>query len=196
MVEFWAVIVAVRPAGYLQSTIRKKENSSAKILPSCRRCSFLVSLFFSTPIGEWPSPPPTLCRTCRMPLSTATMTAAWRSQKLRAASHRLVHALGPWPCLRTTMREPLQMEALERPSTLKMVRWHPHPWSVMLPMNMYLNVNDSDTLSLCECFVAGAGDILWEICLCSVAILQWRCCGNRAVDLLCLTMTVWDVIGF
>lgn len=65
-----------------------------------------------------------------------------------------------------------------------------HPRSVMLLMNMYLNVNDSDTRSLCECFVAGAGDILWEICLCSVAILQWSCCGNRDTDLLCLTMTV------
>lgn len=85
---------------------------------------FVLLRSFSTPIGEWPSPPPTPCRTCRTPLSTATMIAVWRNQRLPAASRRLVLASGRWPCLRTTMREPLQMAALERPSTLKMVRWH------------------------------------------------------------------------
>lgn len=85
--------------------------------------SFVFSLCFSIPIGEWPFPPPTLCRTCRMPLSTATMTAAWRNLRLQAASHRLVLALDPWPCLRTTMREPLQMAVLERLNTQKMVHW-------------------------------------------------------------------------
>lgn len=63
-----------------------------------------------------------------MPLSTATMTAAWRNRRLPAVSHRLVLASDPWPCLRTTMREPLQMAALERPNTRKMVRWH---WLVL-----------------------------------------------------------------
>lgn len=110
---------------------------------------FVVSLFFSIPIGEWPSPPPTLCRTCRTPLSTATMTAAWRNRRLPAASHRLVLASDPWPCLRTTMREPLQMAALARPSTLKTVRWQSPLHSVVFSMNMYLNVNDSNGLFLC-----------------------------------------------
>ncbi len=148
----------------------------------------LLSLFSRTPIGEWPSPPPTPCRTCRTPLSTATMTAAWRNQRLPAASHRLVLALDPWPCLRTTMREPLQMAALERPSTLKMVRWQ-SPWSVVFSMNMYLNVNDSNRVSLCLCVcgVVGSGDVcgrfvcaLWPFSSGNVVTpVTLTCCVSR-----------------
>lgn len=104
----------------------------------------LLSLCFSsTPIGEWPSPRPTPCRTCRMPPSTATMTAVWRNQRLPAANRRLVLASDPWPCPRTTTRGPLQMAASERPSTLKMVRWQSTSDLLCFPMNMYLNVNGS-----------------------------------------------------
>lgn len=116
--------------GRLQSAIKQREKSSGWENTPAQRVSFCCPLclffFFSTPIGEWPSPLPTPCRTSRTPPSTATMTAAWRSRKLRAASHRLVRASGPWPCLRTTTREPLRMEALERPSTPRTV-WFQSP---------------------------------------------------------------------
>lgn len=83
---------------------------------------FFFCLFFSTPIGEWLSPLQTQCRTCKTPPSTATMTVAWRSPRHPAASRHLARALDPWPCLRTTTREPLRMEALAKTSTLRTVR--------------------------------------------------------------------------
>lgn len=95
------------------------------ILLSPLVCFLFVCLFFSTPIGEWLSPLPTPCRTCRTPPSTATTTAAWRSQRPPAASRRPAHASGPWPCLRTTTRGPPRTEALARPSTLRTVRSGP-----------------------------------------------------------------------
>lgn len=80
-------------------------------------------LFSSIPIGEWPSPPPTPSRTCRMPLSTVTMTVAWRNPRPPAVSRRLVLASDLWPCPKTTTRGPLRTAASERQNTLKTVHF-------------------------------------------------------------------------
>jgi len=156
--------------------------------------TFSVSLFFSMPIVEWPFPPPTLCRIYRMPLSTATMTAAWRTRRLPAVSHRLVLASDPWPCLRTTMREPPQMGALEKPNIRKMVQ-RQYPPLCLIFMNIHLYVNVSNRLcSLsvsCRWWWRHSGVIL----LCNVSISELRRCGTCDVDLLCLLMTALNVIG-
>ena len=76
----------------------------------------------SSPTAEWPSPRPIRRRTCRTHPSTATMTAAWRSQRRPAPSHRQGRGLARWRCRRTTTSGPRPTAALARWSTRRTVR--------------------------------------------------------------------------
>jgi len=65
--------------------------------------------------------------------STATTTAAWRSRRPPAPSHRRGRGLGPWLCQRTTMRGPPPTAALARWNTRRTVR----PGGVSPPCTPY-----------------------------------------------------------